>query len=276
MTNQIAFKSQTLKTVEHDGKIWFTAATLAAALEYSDAKSVSNIYNRNKDEFTPCMTVVVENINSGLANNAEGIKTMTSDKSKGYGNLVTKTRVFSLRGAHLIAMFASTPVAKEFRRWLLDLIEEEAKRQQQQALPAPTGTPIQLPRGIYCYPNNRKPYQAYVRLEGKKTFVGSFRTIKEATDAQAGFIEKAARTTSLTAVPELAPGRYRCIVRPDGQMQFSSIEDKTLIDATAIRRLRSDMRYAMTVVMELHNRLRIVDGEENASRLDTPLSNIKI
>ncbi|HGB4871565.1 TPA: hypothetical protein ACIVK9_005558, partial [Salmonella enterica subsp. enterica serovar Muenchen] len=71
----------------------------------------------------------------------------------------------------------------------------------------------------------------------------------------------------------LAPGRYRCIVRPDGQMQFSSIEDKTLIDATAIRRLRRDMRYAMTVVMELHNRLRIVDGEENASRLDTPLSN---
>lgn len=32
----------------------------------------------------------------------------------------------------------------------------------------------------------------------------------------------------------------------------------------------------MTVVMELHNRLRIVDGEENASRLNTPLSNIKI
>ncbi|EIO8739107.1 hypothetical protein LRG41_001625 [Salmonella enterica] len=275
MTNQITFKSQTLRTVEHGGKIWFTAATLATALEYSDAKSVSNIYNRNKDEFTPCMTVVVENINSGLANNAEVIKTMTSDKSKGYGNLITKTRVFSLRGAHLIAMFASTPVAKEFRHWLLDLIEEEAKRQQQ-ALPVPTGTPIQLPRGIYCYPNNRKPYQAYVRLEGKKTFVGSFRTIKEALDAQADFIEKATHKTPLTAVPALAPGRYRCIVRPDGQMQFSNIEDKTLIDATAIRRLRRDMRYAMTVVMELHNRLRIVDGEENASRLDTPLSNITL
>lgn len=272
MTNQITFKSQTLRTVEHGGKIWFTAATLATALEYSDAKSVSNIYNRNKDEFTPCMTVVVENINSGLANNAEVIKTMTADKSKSYGNLITKTRVFSLRGAHLIAMFASTPVAKEFRRWVLDLIEEEAKRQQQQAqLPQPA--PIQLPRGIYCYPNNRNPYQAYVRLEGKKTFVGSFRTIKEALDAQADAIEKAAQKTSLTAVPALAPGRYRCIVRPDGQMQFSSIEDKTLIDATAIRRLRRDMRYAMTVVMELHNRLRIVDGEENASRLDTPLSN---
>lgn len=265
MATQLTFKSLILEVVEHNGKIWFRSATLAKALEYSDPRSVNKIYERNSDEFTPDMTTVVE-----------GVNLTSSDKSKGYGNLVTKTRVFSLRGAHLIAMFASTPVAKEFRRWLLDLIEEEAKRQQQQALPAPTGTPIQLPRGIYCYPNNRKPYQAYVRLEGKKTFVGSFRTIKEATDAQAGFIEKAARKTSLTAVPELAPGRYRCIVRPDGQMQFSSIEDKTLIDATAIRRLRSDMRYAMTVVMELHNRLRIVDGEENASRLDTPLSNIKI
>ncbi|EHW1390724.1 hypothetical protein K1J91_004218 [Salmonella enterica] len=260
MTNQPTFKAHTLETVEHDGKIWFTAATLAKALEYSRGDKITQLYNRNADEFTPCMST---NLNLRF----NGLNNSLREKA---------VRVFSLRGAHLISMFASTPVAKEFRRWLLDLIEEEAKRQQQQALPAPTGTPIQLPRGIYCYPNNRKPYQAYVRLEGKKTFVGSFRTIKEATDAQAGFIEKAARKTSLTAVPELVPGRYRCIVRPDGQMQFSSIEDKTLIDATAIRRLRSDMRYAMTVVMELHNRLRIVDGEENASRLDTPLSNIKI
>lgn len=259
MPNKLVFKTHTLEAVEHNGKSWFTAATLAVALEYSRGDKVTQIYNRNVDEFTPCMS-----INLNLRFN--GLNNSLREKA---------VRVFSLRGAHLIAMFASTPVAKEFRRWLLDLIEEEAKRQQQ-ALPAPTGTPIQLPRGIYCYPNNRNPYQAYVRLEGKKTFVGSFRTIKEALDAQADFIEKAAHKTPLTAVPALAPGRYRCIVRPDRQMQFSNIEDKTLIDATAIRRLRRDMRYAMTVVMELHNRLRIVDGEENASRLDTPLSNITL
>ncbi|EAA6844915.1 hypothetical protein DRX19_28995 [Salmonella enterica subsp. enterica] len=192
---------------------------------------------------------------------------------KPQGGRPTKDYHLTLDTAKELAMVERNEKGRQIRRYF---IECEKQLRQQQTLPAPTGTPIQLPRGIYCYPNNRKPYQAYVRLEGKKTFVGSFRTIKEATDAQAGFIEKAARKTSLTAVPELAPGRYRCIVRPDGQMQFSSIEDKTLIDATAIRRLRSDMRYAMTVVMELHNRLRIVDGEENASRLDTPLSNIKI
>ncbi|HAF5679584.1 TPA: transcriptional regulator [Salmonella enterica] len=256
MSNKLVFKAHTLEAVEHEGKIWFTAATLAIALEYSRGDKVTQLYNRNVDEFSPDMSINLKLRFNGLNNSLR-------EKD---------VRVFSLRGAHLIAMFASTPVAKEFRRWVLDLIEEEAKRQQQQAqLPQPA--PIQLPRGIYCYPNNRNPYQAYVRLEGKKTFVGSFRTIKEALDAQADAIEKAAQKTSLTAVPALAPGRYRCIVRPDGQMQFSSIEDKTLIDATAIRRLRRDMRYAMTVVMELHNRLRIVDGEENASRLDTPLSN---
>ncbi|MDH8489597.1 P22AR C-terminal domain-containing protein, partial [Klebsiella pneumoniae] len=36
-----------------------------------------------------------------------------------------KVRVFSLRGAHLIAMFARTPVAKEFRRWVLDILDRE-------------------------------------------------------------------------------------------------------------------------------------------------------
>lgn len=209
----------------------------------------------------------------GFVENQDYIIASQNREAKIRGGHNRKDYHLTLDTAKEVAMVERNAKGRQIRRYF---IECEKQLRQQQALPVPTGTPIQLPRGIYCYPNNRKPYQAYVRLEGKKTFVGSFRTIKEATDAQAGFIEKAARKTSLTAVPELAPGRYRCIVRPDGQMQFSSIEDKTLIDATAIRRLRSDMRYAMTVVMELHNRLRIVDGEENASRLDTPLSNIKI
>lgn len=32
-------------------------------------------------------------------------------------------RIFSLRGAHLVAMFARTPKAKAFRRWVLDVLD---------------------------------------------------------------------------------------------------------------------------------------------------------
>ena len=34
-----------------------------------------------------------------------------------------QVRVFSLRGAHLLGMLARTEKAKEFRRWVLDVIE---------------------------------------------------------------------------------------------------------------------------------------------------------
>ncbi|MFN2858042.1 P22AR C-terminal domain-containing protein, partial [Escherichia coli] len=48
--------------------------------------------------------------------------------SKSTRNLKKKVRVFSLRGAHLIAMFARTPVAKEFRRWVLDILDREVQQ----------------------------------------------------------------------------------------------------------------------------------------------------
>jgi hypothetical protein len=35
-----------------------------------------------------------------------------------------QVRIFSLRGCHLLAMFARTPVAKEFRKWVLDVIDQ--------------------------------------------------------------------------------------------------------------------------------------------------------
>ena len=39
-----------------------------------------------------------------------------------------KVRIFSLRGAHLIAMFARTKIAKAFRKWVLDVLDEEVKK----------------------------------------------------------------------------------------------------------------------------------------------------
>ncbi|HIB1682315.1 TPA: P22AR C-terminal domain-containing protein [Salmonella enterica subsp. enterica serovar Muenchen] len=125
MATQLTFKNHVLETVEHDGKIWFTAATLAIALEYSRTDSVTRIYDRNQDEFTSEMTTTTK---------------LTVVRKT--GSVLMDNRLFTPRGAHLVAMFASTPVAKEFRRWLLDLIEEEMKRQQVQIQLPPANKPL--------------------------------------------------------------------------------------------------------------------------------------
>ncbi|WP_334468768.1 BRO-N domain-containing protein [Arsenophonus sp. PmNCSU2021_1] len=113
--NTLIFRNTILETLPHNGQIWFTSAEIARALEYSDSKRVTVLYNRNSDEFTNGMTEVLE--------------LSTSRKSNTYDNLRNKIRIFSLRGAHLIAMFANTPVAKEFRKWVLDILDKQTVNQ---------------------------------------------------------------------------------------------------------------------------------------------------
>lgn len=90
--------------VQCDGQIWLSSGELAQALDYKSVKSVSNLYNSNKDEFSDSMTQVIESVTSG--------------------NYKKKSRIFSLRGCHLIAMFARTDVAKAFRKWVLDILDK--------------------------------------------------------------------------------------------------------------------------------------------------------
>lgn len=104
---ELTFHHVTFNPMVVDQKVWLTSAELAKALKYSSTKSISTLYSRNADEFTPAMTQVIEMMTSG--------------------NYRKKVRVFSIRGAHLIAMFATTPVAKEFRRWVLDILDREAE-----------------------------------------------------------------------------------------------------------------------------------------------------
>lgn len=111
----LVFRNIVLETISYNEQIWFTSAVLAKALEYSSSKSVTDLYNKNSDEFNTQMTEVVEST--------------TLRKSVGYGILQTKTRIFSLRGAHLVAMFARTPVAKEFRKWVLDILDKQTVNQ---------------------------------------------------------------------------------------------------------------------------------------------------
>lgn len=64
---------------------------------------MAKLYDRNADEFTDSMTQVIELPTAGGKQ---------------------QVRVFSLRGCHLLGMLARTKVAKEFRRWVLDVLEE--------------------------------------------------------------------------------------------------------------------------------------------------------
>lgn len=103
--SDLNFHGKALMPVENITGVWLTSSDLARALEYSNSRSVTMLYNKYADEFTSGMTQVLE------------VSTT--------GNYRKKVRVFSLRGAHLIAMFARTPVAKEFRRWVLDILDRE-------------------------------------------------------------------------------------------------------------------------------------------------------
>lgn len=105
MSNSLVFHNTTIQSVNHNNQIWITSSELAKLLQYKSADSVTKIYNRNLDEFTRKMTETV--------------------KLTAPNNLIQTVRIFSLRGAHLIAMLAKTEVAKEVRKWLLDLADKE-------------------------------------------------------------------------------------------------------------------------------------------------------
>lgn len=104
--NELTFHNTSFSYMEMAGQVWLTASEIGHALEYADDKAVQRIYSRHSDEFTEKMTGVVKLTTPG------GMQ---------------DSRVFSLRGAHLIAMFARTAKAKEFRRWVLDILDREVQ-----------------------------------------------------------------------------------------------------------------------------------------------------
>lgn len=105
MNNLVQFNNHNLEIINKNGQRYFSAPQVGAALGYARSDKITQIYNRHADEFAPDMS--------------DTLKLRLS------GNLETEVRVFSLRGCHLLAMFSKTPVAKEFRRWVLDLIEQQ-------------------------------------------------------------------------------------------------------------------------------------------------------
>lgn len=101
----LTFQTTTLSVINQNNQTWLTASDIGKALGYSQGiVGVTKLYNAHQDEFTPCMTQLVEMQTAG------GMQ---------------KVRIFSLRGCHLIGMLSHTKVAKAFRRWVLDILDKE-------------------------------------------------------------------------------------------------------------------------------------------------------
>lgn len=105
----LSFNEVNFTPVQQNGQIWLKTSELAEALGYSDQSGVTRIYSRNDDEFTQAMSCSVKLTEKGQSR---------------------EIRVFSLRGAHLIAMFSKTAIAKQFRKWVLDILDREVLGKQ--------------------------------------------------------------------------------------------------------------------------------------------------
>ena len=93
-----------LDAIRRDGQIWLRVRQIDAPLGLPE-KGVRKVYERHADEFTSDETMLIVEQTAGGPQ---------------------QVRVFSLRGARLLAMFARTEPAARFRRWLLDVLEGKA------------------------------------------------------------------------------------------------------------------------------------------------------
>lgn len=101
----LTFGAHEVKTITREGQLWMSGTEVGRLLEYaSPEKAIKQLYNARADEFTTTMTKV--------------IKVMTAGGKQA-------VRFFSLRGAHLLGMFARTPKAKDFRVWILNILDRE-------------------------------------------------------------------------------------------------------------------------------------------------------
>ena len=107
-----------LSVIDHGGQPCLTLSEVAVALygkggDQTDApldsavRQVQKLYSRHADEFTRTMTAMVT------------MQTRGGEQ---------EVRVFSLRGAHLLGMFARTDRAKKFRRDVLDVLDEQLRQ----------------------------------------------------------------------------------------------------------------------------------------------------
>lgn len=94
MKSIVKFENKEFELVNVGGVPMMTATQIGSALNIIEKNGGAKIYNRHADEFTPEMTRIIK-------------------QSR------TRVRVFNREGAWLIGMFARTPKAAAFRKWVL-------------------------------------------------------------------------------------------------------------------------------------------------------------
>ena len=134
MSQALCFQSVEFDVIQQNQQPWVRGYQIGSALGYTAPDvQISKLYTRHADEFTPTMTAVV---------------TLPTEGGP------QETRIFSLRGCYALAMFARTPIAKAFRKWCLDVIEQYGDR-------VPVERPISLTPST---PDDRKPLRDMVNV----------------------------------------------------------------------------------------------------------------
>jgi hypothetical protein len=102
-TAVLVFENVAFDVVDIHNVPWLRGKQIADALGYQNPRqAIEDLYSRNADEFTDEMTQLVDLDTAGGRQ---------------------QVRIFGPRGCYLLGMLARTDRAKEFRRWVLDVLE---------------------------------------------------------------------------------------------------------------------------------------------------------
>lgn len=120
----LKFHDQKFTLTHRNGQPWLRGPQIADALGYAHGRQrIQQLYEKHAAEFTDSMTALVK------------LKTKGGEQ---------EVRIFSLRGAHLLGMFARTERAAEFRRWVLDILDADTEgTAQRRAKPGANLLPAQ-------------------------------------------------------------------------------------------------------------------------------------
>ena len=183
----LSFNNINLTPVNHNNQIWLTSVELAKCLGYASSDSVSKIFDRNKEEFNDDMSIILRDGQIDGLGESSGLQ--------------REQRIFSSRGCHLVGMFSRTAIAKEFRKWVLDILDHQTK---------PQPGLKELPPSLYISESEatqfKKSIEAYCKSDSKSYAVLYRKTydhygITTYKNIPANKLEEAARLLGMKLLP---------------------------------------------------------------------------